>query len=207
MWVPARPWAQQPDGRILTHSLTHSGQDECQVEYISVSWKSRTEAPISPMALPSLPDPVSPALCPASPTDHLHLLPSITPKGKLWQEKAGPQSFPSSPKDFGGGQRAQQGETKQRIKVCDCQCQEKLNNPVTSMKVNSRSAAHREYECLQDSEYNSGVCPPRWAAFSPGTRRRREEATHFPPPGREQLPRISHQAWGWGEGGGDSSVA
>lgn len=69
------------------------------------------------------------------------------------------------------------------------------------MKVNSRSAAHGEYECLQDSEYSSGVRPPRWAAFSPGTRGRREEATHCPPPGREQLPRISHQAWGRGGAG------
>lgn len=72
-----------------------------------------------------------------------------------------------SPKDFGGGQRAQQGETKQRIKVCDCQCREKLNNPVTSMKVNSRSAAHREYQCLQDNECSSGVRPAMVGSLLP----------------------------------------
>lgn len=76
-------------------------------------------------------------------------------------------SFSFSPKDFGGGQRAQQGETKQRIKVCDCQCREKLNNPVTSMKVNSRSAAHGEYECLQDSECSSGVRPAMVGSLLP----------------------------------------
>lgn len=110
-------------------------------------------------------------------TSAQHLLLPIIPtschlyhsKGQALAREGWTSVLPSSPKDFGGGQRAQQGETKQQIKVCDCQCQEKLNNPVTSMKVNSRSAAHGEYECLRDSEYSSGVRPPWWAAFSPGT--------------------------------------
>lgn len=160
--------------------------------------------PLSLVVLAPLPDFLQPfaqhLLLRTIPTSCQH---SIIPKGKLWQERAGPQSFPSSPKDFGGGQRAQQEETKQRIKVGDCQCQEKLNNPVTSMKVNSRSAAHGEYECWRDSECSSGVCPPRWAAFSPGTHPEEAGGGHaLPTPGREQLPRIPDQAWG-----GGSSVA
>lgn len=107
---------------------------------------------------------------------------SITPKGKLWQERAGPQSFPSSPKDFGGGQRARQGETKQRIKVCDCQCQEKLNNPVTSMKVNSRSAAHGEYECLQDGKCAAPSLPATVGSLLSRDQREAEGGHALPTP-------------------------
>lgn len=50
--------------------------------------------------------------------------------GILWMGRGHSRERPSSELKFG-----------------DCQCQEKLNNPVTSMKVNSRSAAHGKYEC------------------------------------------------------------
>lgn len=111
--------------------------------------RSRPEGPLAPvLPLPhwSLP----PTLC-----HHLLLLtnphaphapPPITPKGKLWQEEARLGPSHPLPGILGVGRGRSREKTSSELKFGDCQCQEKLNNPVTSMKVNSRSAAHGKYE-------------------------------------------------------------
>lgn len=64
-------------------------------------------------------------------------------------------------------------KTSSELKFGDCQCQEKLNNPVTSMKVNSRSAAHGKYErCETESGRR---LPATVGSPSPGTRAGRLE--------------------------------
>lgn len=130
----------------------HSGQDGCRVEYINV----RPEGPLA-LVLPlphwSLPPTLGRHLLLLT---NPHVLPpphhSITPKGKLWQEEARLDPSHPLPGILGVGRGRSREKTSSELKFGDCQCQEKLNNPVTSMKVNSRSAAHGKYECRETGE-------------------------------------------------------
>lgn len=155
--------------------------------------RSRTEGPLSPVVLPLSRTGLSPALClSSSPSDQpppsCHH--SITPKGKLWQEGAGLGPSHPLPGILGVGRERSREKPSSELKFGDCQCQEKLNNPVTSMKVNSRSAAHGKYECsvrraegTAESACHGGQ-PPLQGPRQGGRRR----VMHSPVPAREQPP-------------------
>lgn len=108
------------------------------------------EAPLSPGGTSSLPS------CSLSPPSAHHLLlltnppPPIAPSlRRAGFGKRGPDLGSSHPLPviLGVGRGRSREKPSSELKFGDCQCQEKLNNPVTSMKVNSRSAAHGKYEC------------------------------------------------------------
>lgn len=131
------------------------------------------QAPLSPGGTALSLRPLS-IIFPFSPSP-LPNLPSLHhSKGQALLEEAGLGSSHPLPGIWGVGRGHGREKPSSELKFGDCQCQERLNNPVTSMKVNSRSAAHGKYECSVRRRV-SAVCPPRWVASSPGTRAGRQK--------------------------------
>ena len=107
--------------------------------------RSRMQAPLSPGGTALSLHPPS-IIFPFSPSPHN--LPSLHhSKGQALLEEAGLGSSHPLPGIWGVGRGHGSEKPSSELKFGDCQCQERLNNPVTSMKVNSRSAAHGKYEC------------------------------------------------------------
>lgn len=113
----ASPQTRSPVSQIFIHNRMDAG-----LNTLVSGRSSRTEAPLSPGGTSFLLH-CSPPTPPPSSAHHL-LLPSIPllpslhhSEGQALATGGRTRSFPPSPRDFGGGQRAQQGEAKQRIKV------------------------------------------------------------------------------------------
>lgn len=141
-------WGSQPSDLQPSQPNLHSQQGGCRAEYIRVRLGGQDGTSLGPGGASSLqfcPLPW-PSACPSSSLP-AHPPSAITPKGKLWQEGAGLGPSHPFPGILGLGRRHSREKPSSELKFGDCQCQEKLNNPVTSMKVNSRSAAHGKYEC------------------------------------------------------------
>lgn len=156
--------------------------------------RSRMEGPLSPCGTSSLPcwslalPSAHPLLLLTNPRSRHH---SITPKGKLWQEGAGLGPSPPLPGSLGVGRGRSSEKASSELKFGDCQCQEQLNNPVTSMKVNSRSAAHGKYErsARRGARTAESACHGGQPALQGPRRGGRRRAMPSPIPAREQPPR------------------
>lgn len=137
-----------PDPQPRQLSL-HSRQAGRWVEYINVRPEEQDGS--SPQPWWYL---LSPALLAPLPSAHQCLLlttppPPITPslrRAGFGKSRPDLGSSPPLPGIWGVGRGRSREKPGSELKFGDCQCQETLNNPVTSMKVNSRSAAHGKYE-------------------------------------------------------------
>lgn len=173
-----RPLTRGPVSHVLART------DERLLEYISVrpseerAGSSHVPGPLS----------IPPTLCPSFPPAEPPAPPSLHhAEGQRSGQRGRVEGLPP-PGGAGGSQRASRAESRLQIGAGRLQRQEKLNNPVTSMKVKSRSAAHGKYEGCVRRECGRR-CPLRRAVPLQGPGQRRGGA-HAQPAGRPE-----REAW------------